>query len=304
MDDGETWAAINNGLPRQFIPLSLVAVPTTPTTLYAASGLGVFKSTDAGASWKESAIAGPAAVVAFNPQDPSIVYAGVNDPNDAFVAKLNSTGSALLYCTYLGGRGADHAQAIAIDSMGNAYVTGTTFSNTFTTQRALQTEKGEALYTTFVTKLNGDGSELLFSTYFGGSKDITAGQGIFLSPAGDVYVAGWTASPDIPTRGALQAAFSGGDFDSFLFKLGAPRITSASLSGKQLFVGGENFNQGATLLINGDEQNTRNDDASPSTRLIGKKAGKRIPSGQTARIRVRNSDATLSNEFTFTRAVE
>lgn len=303
-DDGQTFAAINSGLPKQFVPLSLVAIPTTPTTLYAASGLGVFKSTDAGASWKESALTGPAAVVAFNPLDPSIVYAGVNDPNDAFVAKLNSTGSALLYCTYLGGGNDDHVQAIAVDSAGNAYVTGTTFSNTFTTQRALQTDKLAALYTAFVTKLNGAGSELLFSTYFGGSNDITAGQGIALSPAGDVYVAGWTASRDIPIQAALQAAFSGGEFDGFLFKLGAPRITSVSISGKQLTVKGENFDQGATLLINGEDQNTRNDDASPSTILIGKKAGKRIPSGQTGRIRVRNSDATLSNEFNFVRSAE
>lgn len=127
---------------------------------------------------------------------------------------------------------------------------------------------------------------------------------ITLLSAGDVYVSGWTGSPDIPIQSELQTAFSAGEFDAFLFNLVAPRITSVSMSGKQLFVVGENFDPGATLLINGEEQNTRNDDASPSTRLIAKNAGKRIPSGQTARIRVRNSDATLSNEFMFTRAAK
>jgi hypothetical protein len=90
-----------------------------------------------------------------------------------------------------------------------------------------------------------------------------------------------------------------GDLDSFLFKLGAPRISGASISGNKLIIDGDNFDQGTTLLINGEEQKTKNDEASPITRLIGKKAGKRIPAGQTVRIRVRNSDATLSNELNF-----
>jgi photosystem II stability/assembly factor-like uncharacterized protein len=305
-DDGQTWVDINNGLPDKLNPYIIAALPTTPTTLYIASELGVFKSVDAGASWQPSPLAGPVSFLAFNPQDTSTVYGGVNDPSDAFVARLNSTGSALLYCTYLGGRGGDQALDIAIDRSGNAYVTGTTYSDTFATRGAFQTQKPRTIaYTAFVTKLNGDGRQLLFSTYFGGTKDITAGQSIALGPSGDAYVAGWTASPDIPIKSAFQSAFSGGDFDGFLFKLGAPRITNVISSGKKLFVEGENFDQGATLLVNGEEQNTAIDVAAPpSTRLIGKKAAKRIPRGQTARIRVRNSDATLSNEVMFTRPVE
>jgi len=303
-DDGVTWSAINNGLPAQLDLISIVAIPTTPTTLYAAAGLGLFKSTNAGASWQQSAIEGTPQFIAFNPQNPSTIYTGINDSGDAFVAKLNSSGSALLYCTYLGGRAVDQANDIAIDGSGNAYVSGYTSSDTFATQNALQSAKPRTVpQTAFVTKLSETGGVLLFSTYFGGTKDVSSGQSIALSSSGDVYVAGWTQSIDFPTKNALQSSFKG-DLDGFLLKLGAPLITGASISGKQLFVVGENFDQGATLTINGESQNTKNDDASPFTRLIGKKAGKRIPAGQTVRIRVRNSDATLSNELNFLRPIE
>jgi uncharacterized delta-60 repeat protein len=77
-----------------------------------------------------------------------------------------------------------------------------------------------------------------------------------------------------------------------------PRITSASVSGKKLFVLGENFDSGAVILLNGDDQKTVPDDQNPTTRLIGKKAGKKISPGD--KLRVRNSDGVLSPEFTFT----
>lgn len=99
------------------------------------------------------------------------------------------------------------------------------------------------------------------------------------------------------------AAYSG-VLDGFLFKLGAPRIASVALSGKHLLVVGENFDQGAALLINGEPQKTENDAANTTTRLIGKKAAKRIPQGQAVKVQVRNTDGTMSNELTFTRVVD
>lgn len=80
-----------------------------------------------------------------------------------------------------------------------------------------------------------------------------------------------------------------------------PRITEASISGKKLFVTGENFDVGAVILMNGDKQKTSNDEQSATTRLIGKKAGKWISPGQTVKLQVRNSDGTLSPELSFRR---
>ena len=77
-----------------------------------------------------------------------------------------------------------------------------------------------------------------------------------------------------------------------------PKITMASVAGKKLIVAGENFNPDAVILINGEEQKTRNDDQNPQTTLIGKKAGKKIKPGD--RLQVRNPDGPLSEEFIFT----
>jgi len=78
----------------------------------------------------------------------------------------------------------------------------------------------------------------------------------------------------------------------------APRIIMASTSGKKLFITGENFDDGAVILLNGEEQKSKNDEQNPQTILIGKKAGKKIRPGD--RIQVRNPDAALSEEFIFT----
>lgn len=302
-DDGRTWTKISNGLPPQFNLNNFVAVPTTPTTLYLGTEDGIFKSADGGNNWQEVGIAGDVAFLAFEPRDASTVYTGVNDPQDGFVATVNASGSALVYSTYLGGNGGEEAFAIAVDQAGNAYVTGFTFSSDFPTQSALQSSKPREANPAFLAKLNPAGAALSFSTYFGGSKDATWGQAVAVSAAGDVYVAGWTESSDLPTRGARQAAYSG-QGDAFLFKVGAPRVTGVSLSGKQLVVSGENFDQGAVVLVNGEPQKTENDAANSTTRLIGKKAGKRLPQGQAVQVQARNTDGALSNAFTFTRSLE
>ncbi len=78
----------------------------------------------------------------------------------------------------------------------------------------------------------------------------------------------------------------------------APKIFSATVKGKKLFVAGENFDTGAVILLNGEMQKTRNDDQDLTTKLIGKKAGKKIRPGD--RLQVRNPDGSLSEEFTFT----
>jgi hypothetical protein len=132
--------------------------------------------------------------------------------NNGFVTELNSTGTALIYSTYLGGSASDEASAIALrDSSGFVYVAGTATSTDFpVTPGAFQTQCGQVCVDVFVTELNPTGSALIYSTYLGGN--LTQGSGQFGSSItidvnGDAYVTGETGSPSFPTTpGAFQTA--------------------------------------------------------------------------------------------------
>jgi hypothetical protein len=140
---------------------------------------------------------------------------------DAFVTKLNAAGSALIYSTYLGGTGDEQALGIAVDASGNASVTGYTTSTDFPTQHPLQGSNHAGHYgTAFVTKLNGAGSALVYSTYLGGSSD-EVGNAIAADASGNAYVTGSTTSTDFPTQNPLQASRNGALADVFVTKLNA-----------------------------------------------------------------------------------
>ncbi|HEX8069449.1 MAG TPA: SBBP repeat-containing protein [Pyrinomonadaceae bacterium] len=127
-------------------------------------------------------------------------------PDEAFVTKLNPTGSVLVYSTYLGGVNSEQALALAVDASGNAYVTGVTSSNDFpTTPGAFQrTQVSFASQDAFVTKLNAAGSGLGYSTYLGGSSP-EFGLAIAVNQDGNAFVTGVTASSDFPlTADAYQ----------------------------------------------------------------------------------------------------
>jgi hypothetical protein len=154
---------------------------------------------------------------------------------DAFASKLNPTGSALVYSTFLGGSSDDFGLAIAVDSQGSAYVTGSTISANFpTTLGAFQTTFGGSS-DAFVTKLNPAGSApLVYSTYLGGNGSESA-NGIGVDSSGNAYVAGSTSSTNFPTTlGAFQTT-SGGFIDAFVTKLNptgsAPVVYSTYLGG-------------------------------------------------------------------------
>ncbi len=125
---------------------------------------------------------------------------------DAFVTKLNATGSALLYSTYLGGNGADNGRAIAVDATG-AYVTGDTTSPNFPTASPVQATGGGGT-DAFVAKLDPTGATLLYSTYLGGS-GTDVGRGIAVD-GGKAHVTGSTTSTNFPTANALQATKGAG----------------------------------------------------------------------------------------------
>ena len=140
----------------------------------------------------------------------------------------------LSYSTYLGGSGGDQGDGIAVDTAGNAYVTGYTMSTDFPTANPLQGTCGSCngFYTAFVAKLNPTGSALVYSTYLGGSGG-DQGDGIAVDTAGNAYVTGWTASTDFPTANPLQTKCdncqAGSSGDAFVAKI-SPGPAEVTLS--------------------------------------------------------------------------
>jgi hypothetical protein len=138
--------------------------------------------------------------------------------DDAFVTKLNPAGNALVYSTFLGGDdSAEFGQAITVDSAGNAYVTGNTFSNDFPTVNPIQSAEGGGSTDAFLSKLNAAGNALVYSTYLGGDGN-DSGEGIKVDSAGNAYLGGDTASTNFPTASPIQAAHAG-DGDIFVAKV-------------------------------------------------------------------------------------
>ena len=174
-------------------------------------------------------------------------FQAMNIGNDAFVTKLNSAGSALLYSTFLGGSGSDGATGIAVDSSGNAYVTGSTSSTDFPTANAFQAAYGGDLSDAFVTKLNATGSALVYSTYLGGrgsGDNGDSGQAIAVDSSGNAYVTGYTDSGDFPTVNAFQPVYhccTGYEYmgDAFVTKLNAAgsAVYSSHLGGSVYDIG-------------------------------------------------------------------
>jgi hypothetical protein len=135
-----------------------------------------------------------------------------NSPSDAFVTKLNATGTALVYSDYIGGgsKSESAGTSIAVDANGDAHVTGWTNSTTFPTANALQTTNAGGI-DAFVTVLNATGAGLLFSSYFGGSGN-DYGYGIALDSAGNAYVGGQTSSSNFPTTAGANQRTPGSGF--------------------------------------------------------------------------------------------
>jgi hypothetical protein len=195
------------------------------TYLGGAGGYGI--AVDPSGNAYVTGIAGP-----DFPTTPGAFQTTFGGVEDAFVTKLNATGSALVYSTYLGGDRQDQGDAIAIDASGNAYIAGGAGANFPTTPGAFQTAfRGGNLYETnaFVSKLNTTGSALIYSTYLGGSGGLSGGGGdlawgIAVDAAGNAYVVGVTNSSNFPTTsGAFQTTFGGpsNGTDAFVSKLNA-----------------------------------------------------------------------------------
>jgi MYXO-CTERM domain-containing protein len=154
--------------------------------------------------------------------------------SDAFVFKLSANGSSLTYATYLGGLADDRAYGIAVDSSGNAYVTGETESTGFPTVNAYQNKLAGGLGDAFVAKLSSSGSSLTYSTFLGGSNGIEYGYAIAVDSSGRAYAVGSTESTDFPTASAIQSTSGGGTEDAFVTCLassGSSLVYSTYLGG-------------------------------------------------------------------------
>jgi hypothetical protein len=165
---------------------------------------------------------------AFETTDPAV--------DSIFVAKLNPGGTALMYSTYLGGSGGSAGtSAIALDSAGDAFITGGAGSGFPTTAGAFQRTDPSSDLTGFVAELNASGSGLVFGTYLGGSYGSNPA-GIALDSAGDAYVTGWTNSLNFPTTpNAFQKGNnSSGGTNAFVTELngaGSALVYSTYLGG-------------------------------------------------------------------------
>lgn len=174
---------------------------------------------------------------------------------DAFVAKLNSRGTGLVYATYLGGNGDDRATGIAVNSLGEVFVAGYTGSADFPVANALQGAIGGGTcgsitnpypcYDAFVAKLSASGSSLVYSTYLGGSGDDYA-TGVAIDSSLDAYITGFSSGGNFPlTSGSMQPSFGGGSYDAFVAKINA---AGSSLL-YSTFLGGSNEDRASAIAV-------------------------------------------------------
>ena len=171
-------------------------------------------------------------------------YAGSYAGNgDVFVTKIDATGSSLVYSTYLGGTGYDYGTSIAVDSSENVYVSGGTVSSDFPTVAALYENYAGGDYDAFLSKIDASGSNLIFSTYLGGS-DTDRTNDIHLDASDNVYITGYTSSSDFPTASAIYGSNEGspGAF-----------VTKVNASGKSIdystYLGGSDLDSGTSVDV-------------------------------------------------------
>jgi len=163
---------------------------------------------------------------------------------DAYVAKVDPSGSMLVYSGCLGGTSGEFGWDIAVDASGAAYVTGTTASSDFPTVGGLDPSFHGGSLDAFVAKIDSTGDAILFSGFLGGSNS-EEGRGIAVDGSGAVYLTGLTASADFPVLGGLDASYNGGASDAFVAKV-SPAGTALVFSG---FLGGSDSDEGTSIAV-------------------------------------------------------
>ena len=165
---------------------------------------------------------------------------------DAFITKLNSAGTDLLYSTYLGGSNDDYGSGIAVDGNGNAYITGMTESGDFPTTPNAYDTTYNGYADAFITKIDSTGTNLIYSTCLGGSNSNDWGFEIAIDGSGNAYITGYTYSSDFPTTpGAYDTSYNGGYGDAFIAKINS---TGTNLI-YSTYIGGNDSDWGLGLAI-------------------------------------------------------
>jgi hypothetical protein len=149
----------------------------------------------------------------------SPIQAKLAGKRNAFITRLNSTGNALVYSTYLGGEGTDIAYGIAVDGGAHAFITGDTTSLKFPVTTGTFQAVNHGSQNAFAAEVNLNGTSLLWSTYLGGSSADHA-SAIAINSVGNVFITGYTQSPDFPTANAFQPV-TGGNQDAFVAGIAA-----------------------------------------------------------------------------------
>lgn len=174
----------------------------------------------------------------FPTKDPRQTKKG--DLADAFVVRLSATGT-LVYSSYLGGTGEDRGAGIAVDSSGSIYITGFTTSPNFAARNPQQSTLSGAC-DAFVTKLTADGSDLLYSTFLGGSH-LDFGSGLAVDNKGNAYITGNTSSPNFPLKNPQQPV-RGGSSDAFVAK-----FTTNGVLVYSSYLGGSDTTQATSIAV-------------------------------------------------------
>ena len=185
------------------------------------------------------------------PTPMAMTFGGGAQARGAFVAKIDPSGSNLLYSTYLSGGADEEATGLAVDNSGNVYIAGNTHSTDFPTRNAFQSTcatrtPAATCSSAFLTKIGAAGNSLAFSTYLGGSGADSA-RSLAVDVSGNAYLAGVTSSPDFPvTAGAAQAKCGGTcRQNAFIAKFNASGDSLAYAS----YLGGSGTDDAADLAV-------------------------------------------------------
>ena len=169
---------------------------------------------------------------------------------DAFVAKVNSAGTGLVYCGYIGGSGVDYGYGIVVDGFGNAYITGITSSieTSFPVTGGPDLTYNGGIYDAFVAKVNSAGTGLSYCGYIGGT-DSDSGKGIAVDSVGSVYITGWTQSSQssFPVVVGPDLSGNGGIYDAFVAKVNSAG-TGLVYCG---YIGGSDEDGGNGIAVDG-----------------------------------------------------
>lgn len=167
----------------------------------------------------------------------------------AFVGKFDPTGSQLIFLTYLGGSKISTAHGIHVDSEGNVYLAGRTEADDFPVRNALQTHFAGGTDDIFLSKLNPDGTSLIFSTYIGGSGYEFA-RAMALDSSGSIYLSGEVTSRDFPVMNPIISQFSSENDEQDIF------VTKVSPDGARIvystYLGGSKNDLGHDLKVDAE----------------------------------------------------